>query len=132
MSHARSKPKYSHAQKTEAVEHYVSHDRCIAATIRALGYARVPLSTSKPNRLASSNTAFYATSSKHCRSAGTTLFALFKHRTADHSPNKISDIFERIATFLTKPGCNPIERPEADQTQQLQIHILPNHSLFSQ
>jgi len=31
-------PKYSQAQKEAAVEHYVTHDRCIAATMRALGY----------------------------------------------------------------------------------------------
>ena len=31
-------PKYSQAQKQAAVEHYLSHDRCLAATLRALGY----------------------------------------------------------------------------------------------
>src|ERR1700733_4466843 len=31
-------PKFSHAQKEHAVEHYLEHGRCIAATIRALGY----------------------------------------------------------------------------------------------
>ena len=31
-------PKYSQAQKRAAVEHYLVHDRCIAATLRALGY----------------------------------------------------------------------------------------------
>jgi len=31
-------PKYSQAQKEVAVAHYLTHDRCIAATIRALGY----------------------------------------------------------------------------------------------
>jgi transposase InsO family protein/transposase-like protein len=31
-------PKYSQAQTEAAVEHYVTHDRCIAATMRALGY----------------------------------------------------------------------------------------------
>jgi len=35
---AGREPKYSQAQKVAAVEHYVSHDRCIAATMRALGY----------------------------------------------------------------------------------------------
>jgi len=30
--------KYSQAQKEAAVEHYLTHDRCIAATMRALGY----------------------------------------------------------------------------------------------
>jgi transposase InsO family protein/transposase-like protein len=36
--YARSKPKYSSDQKKVAVEHYLSHDRCVAATIKALGY----------------------------------------------------------------------------------------------
>lgn len=31
-------PKYSQAQKDAAVEHYAAHGRCIAATMRALGY----------------------------------------------------------------------------------------------
>src|SRR5690606_7955837 len=31
-------PKYSQAQKQAAVEHYLTHDRCISATMRALGY----------------------------------------------------------------------------------------------
>lgn len=31
-------PKYSHAQKEAAVAHYLAHDRCVAATMRALGY----------------------------------------------------------------------------------------------
>jgi putative transposase len=31
-------PKFSQAQKELAVEHYLEHGRCIAATIRALGY----------------------------------------------------------------------------------------------
>jgi len=31
-------PMYSQAQKDDAVEHYLEHGRCIAATIRALGY----------------------------------------------------------------------------------------------
>lgn len=35
---ADRKPKYSQAQKESAVEHYLTHDRCIAATMRALGY----------------------------------------------------------------------------------------------
>lgn len=30
-------PKYSQVQKEAAVEHYLTHDRCIAATMRALG-----------------------------------------------------------------------------------------------
>jgi putative transposase len=36
--YVRSKPKYSQAQKEQAVEHYVDHGRCISATIKALGY----------------------------------------------------------------------------------------------
>jgi transposase InsO family protein/transposase-like protein len=35
---AARRPKYSQAQKEAAVEHYLTHDRCIAATMRALGY----------------------------------------------------------------------------------------------
>ena len=31
-------PRYSRAQKEEAVEHYLDHGRCLAATIKALGY----------------------------------------------------------------------------------------------
>ena len=31
-------PKYSEAQKQAALEHYRTHDRCISATMRALGY----------------------------------------------------------------------------------------------
>src|SRR5439155_24607139 len=31
-------PKYSQAQKEAAVEHYLTHDRCIATTMMALGY----------------------------------------------------------------------------------------------
>ena len=38
VSCKRSKRKYSEAQKKLAVEHYLSHGRCIAATIRTLGY----------------------------------------------------------------------------------------------
>jgi transposase InsO family protein/transposase-like protein len=36
--YVRSKPKYSKAQKGQAVEHYLKHGRCIASTIKALGY----------------------------------------------------------------------------------------------
>ena len=36
--YARSRQKYSDAQKLAAVQHYLDHDRCIASTIRALGY----------------------------------------------------------------------------------------------
>ena len=33
-----AKPKYSQAQRQEAVQHYLDHGRCIAWTIKALGY----------------------------------------------------------------------------------------------
>lgn len=36
--YVRSNPKYSQAQMKLAVEHYLEHGRCIAATIKALGY----------------------------------------------------------------------------------------------
>lgn len=36
--YVRSKPKYSQSQKEQAVEHYLGHGCCIAATIKALGY----------------------------------------------------------------------------------------------
>jgi hypothetical protein len=36
--YVRSKPKYSPEQKKVAVDHYLSHDRCAAETLRALGY----------------------------------------------------------------------------------------------
>jgi hypothetical protein len=36
--YVRAKPKYSQAQQTLAIEHYLAHGRCIAATIKALGY----------------------------------------------------------------------------------------------
>jgi transposase InsO family protein/transposase-like protein len=36
--YVRAKPKYSAEQKKVAVEHYLNHDRCIAATLKALGY----------------------------------------------------------------------------------------------
>lgn len=36
--YVRSKQKYSEAQKKLAVDHYLDHDRCIAGTIKALGY----------------------------------------------------------------------------------------------
>ena len=42
----RSRPKYSHEQKRQAVDHYLTHGRCIAATMKALGYpARGTLAT---------------------------------------------------------------------------------------
>jgi transposase-like protein len=36
--YVRSNPKYSKNQKQKAVEHYAEHGRCIASTIKALGY----------------------------------------------------------------------------------------------
>jgi len=36
--YVRSRPRYSAAQKKTAVDHYLSHDRCTAVTLRALGY----------------------------------------------------------------------------------------------
>lgn len=36
--YARSRQKYSAEQRQVAVQHYLDHDRCIASTIRALGY----------------------------------------------------------------------------------------------
>ena len=38
VGYVRSRPKYSHEQKTRAVDHYLTHGRCIAATLKALGY----------------------------------------------------------------------------------------------
>lgn len=38
LGYAGRKPKYTPAQREAALTHYVTHDRCIAATIRALGY----------------------------------------------------------------------------------------------
>ena len=38
VGYAGRTPKYSQAQKEAAVEHYLTHDHCIAATMRALGY----------------------------------------------------------------------------------------------
>jgi len=38
MGYARREPKYSLEQKQVAVKQYIALDRCIAATIRALGY----------------------------------------------------------------------------------------------
>ncbi|WP_284948320.1 IS3 family transposase [Acidisoma cladoniae] len=38
VGYAGRDPKYSQAEKEAAVEHYLTHDRCIAATMRALGY----------------------------------------------------------------------------------------------
>jgi transposase-like protein len=36
--YTRPKPKYSEEQKAAAVRHYLDHGRCIAATMKALGY----------------------------------------------------------------------------------------------
>src|SRR5262249_53415906 len=36
--YVRATPKYSAEQKQTAIDHYLSHDRCAAATVRALGY----------------------------------------------------------------------------------------------
>lgn len=36
--YVRSRPRYSQPQKNLAVEHYLDHGHCMAATIRALGY----------------------------------------------------------------------------------------------
>jgi putative transposase len=38
VDYARSKPKYSHEQKKVAAQHYLDHGRCLAATLKALGY----------------------------------------------------------------------------------------------
>ena len=38
MGYARSKPKYSDEQKKVAARHYLDHGRCLAATLKALGY----------------------------------------------------------------------------------------------
>lgn len=36
--YVRTKPRYSPEQKTAAVEHYLNHGRCLAGTIKVLGY----------------------------------------------------------------------------------------------
>lgn len=41
VGYAGREPKYSKVQKAAAIEHYLTHDRCIAATMRALGYTLV-------------------------------------------------------------------------------------------
>ena len=38
VSYVRSRPNYSGQQKEVAVEHYLDHGRCLAATLQALGY----------------------------------------------------------------------------------------------
>ncbi|CAI2501471.1 Transposase [Serratia proteamaculans] len=38
--YVRLRAKYSHQQKMSAVEHYLSHGQCLAATVKALGFPR--------------------------------------------------------------------------------------------
>lgn len=38
VGYAGRRPKFSQEQKAAAIEHYLTHDRCVAATMRALGY----------------------------------------------------------------------------------------------
>ena len=38
VGYARSRPKYSDEQKEVAVQHYLNHNRCLAGTLKALGY----------------------------------------------------------------------------------------------
>lgn len=38
LGYVRSRPRYSQAQKEQAVEHYLEHGRCIAFTVKVLGY----------------------------------------------------------------------------------------------
>jgi len=38
VGYVLSRPKYSDQQKEVAVEHYLNHDRCLAGTLKALGY----------------------------------------------------------------------------------------------
>lgn len=38
VGYARSRPKYSDEQKKVAAQHYLDHDRCLAGTLKALGY----------------------------------------------------------------------------------------------
>lgn len=38
VGYAGRELKFLPAQKAAAIEHYLTHDRCIAATMRALGY----------------------------------------------------------------------------------------------
>ena len=45
VGYRRSAQKYSDQQKLAAVKHYPDHDRCIAATMRALGYLGPKLQT---------------------------------------------------------------------------------------
>jgi len=39
LGYVRSRQKYSDQQKRAAVQHYLDHDRCVAATMKALGYS---------------------------------------------------------------------------------------------
>ena len=38
VGYTRSRFKYSDSQRQVAVQHYVDHDRCVASTVKALGY----------------------------------------------------------------------------------------------
>ncbi|MGF6873575.1 transposase-like protein [Paraburkholderia sp. MM5477-R1] len=38
IGYVRAAQRYSAEQKQAAVDHYLNHDRCAAATLRALGY----------------------------------------------------------------------------------------------
>ena len=38
VGYTRSRLKYSDAQRKVAVQHYIDHDRCVASTMKALGY----------------------------------------------------------------------------------------------
>ena len=38
VGYVRSRHKHSHERKQAAVQHYLDHDRCIASTMKALGY----------------------------------------------------------------------------------------------
>lgn len=38
VGYVRHRPKYSGQQKNAAVDHYLSHDRCMSGTVKALGY----------------------------------------------------------------------------------------------
>ena len=40
MGYARSRLKYSEAQKQLAVDHYLNHDRCMAGTVSGAGFSR--------------------------------------------------------------------------------------------
>ena len=38
VGYVRSRFKYSYEQRQVAVQHYLDHDRCVASTMKALGY----------------------------------------------------------------------------------------------